>query len=133
MTLTDDKQQKRLVREQFTRTAEVFGDFAVSTRAGDAELLARMVGAESSDRAVDLACGPGTLALRFARHVRWICGLDLTPAMLERARRSAAEDNLNNLDFAVGDAQALPFGGSTLDVVVSSFSLHHIPDPARVI
>ena len=125
--------QKDLVREQFTRTAAVFGDYAVASRVGEAEHLARLVQAGGRDRAVDLACGPGTLALRFARHVRWICGFDLTPAILERARRSAATEGLRNLDFALGDAQALPFRDSSLDIAVTSYSLHHMPDPARVI
>jgi len=35
----------------------------------------------AGDRAVDLARGSGALALRFARQVRWVCGVDLTPAM----------------------------------------------------
>ena len=103
------QQQKELVREQFTRTAQIFGDYALASRVAEAERLARMVMAGGADRAVDLACGPGTLALRFARHVRWICGLDLTPAILDRARRSAAAEGLANLDFAIGDAQSLPF------------------------
>jgi ubiquinone/menaquinone biosynthesis C-methylase UbiE len=127
------QQQKNLVREQFTRTAQVFGDYAVASRVAEAERLARMVNANDSDRAVDLACGPGTLALRFARHVRWICGLDLTPAILERARRSAAADGLANLDFAIGDAQSLPFADGSLDIAVTSYSLHHFPDAARAI
>lgn len=127
------EQQKNLVREQFTRTAQVFGDYAVASRVAEAELLARMVKAGPADRAVDLACGPGTLALRFARHVRWICGLDLTPAILERARRSAAAEGLANLEFAIGDAQALPFADGSLDIAVTSYSLHHFPDPARTI
>ena len=67
-----DAELKSLVREQFTKTAEVFGDYAVTHRVTEAETLARMVAANENDRAVDLACGPGTLALRFARHVRWI-------------------------------------------------------------
>jgi len=133
MTQMDSKEQRALVRERFTRTAEVFGDFAVTNRIAEAELLARFVKANDSDRAVDLACGPGTLALRFARHVRWICGLDLTPAILDRARSKAAEANLDNLMFAIGDAQSLPFGDGMLDLAVTSYSLHHIPDPARVI
>ena len=37
------EQQKNLVREQFTRTAEVFGDYAVASRVGEAALLARLV------------------------------------------------------------------------------------------
>jgi ubiquinone/menaquinone biosynthesis C-methylase UbiE len=127
------QQQKDLVRAQFTRTAQVFGDYAVTSRVAEAEQLARMVIAGGSDCAVDLACGPGTLALRFARHVRWICGLDLTPAILERARRSAAADGLANLDFAIGDAQSLPFADGSLDIAVTSYSLHHFPDAARTI
>jgi len=123
------KQQSDLVREQFTRTAQVFGDYAVASRVDEAERLARMVKAASTDRAVDLACGPGTLA----RHVRWICGLDLTAAILGRARNSAAAGGLSNISFALGDAQALPFLDSSLDIAVTSYSLHHVPDPARVI
>lgn len=126
-------QQKEWVREQFTRTAAVFGDYAVASRVGEAEHLARLVRAGARDRAVDLACGPGTLALRFARHVLWICGFDLTPAILDRARRSAAAENLRNIDFALGDAQSLPFPDASLDLAVISYSLHHMPDPARVI
>jgi ubiquinone/menaquinone biosynthesis C-methylase UbiE len=129
----NDKQQKDLVRQQFTRTAGVFGDFAVASRVAEAELLARLVNASVNDRGLDIACGPGTLALRFARHVRWMCGLDLTPAILERARGKAAEANLDNLAFALGDAQFLPFGNGSLDLAVTSYSLHHISDPASVI
>jgi ubiquinone/menaquinone biosynthesis C-methylase UbiE len=82
MCAANDNELKALVRERFTRTAEVFGDYAVANRVTEAEMLARMVSAGPDDRAVDLACGPGTLALRFARHVRSICALDLTPAIL---------------------------------------------------
>ena len=127
------QQQKELVREQFTRTAQIFGDYALASRVAEAEQLARMVMAGGADRAVDLACGPGTLALRFARHVRWICGLDLTPAILDRARRSAAAEGLANLDFAIGDAQSLPFADGSLDIAVTSYALHHFPDAARTI
>jgi ubiquinone/menaquinone biosynthesis C-methylase UbiE len=133
MTQANDQQQRDLIRDRFTRTAEVFGDFAVKERVREAETLARLVGANANDRAADLASGPGTLALRFAKHVRWIVAVDLTPAILQRARRSANADAIENLFCALGDARALPFADASLDVVVTSYSLHHIPDPARVI
>jgi ubiquinone/menaquinone biosynthesis C-methylase UbiE len=129
-----DHELKALVREQFTKTAEVFGDYAVAERVAEAELLARLVAAGPADLAVDLACGPGTLALRFAKHVRWMCAYDLTPAILQRARQKAAQEGLlRKLDFVIGDAQTLPFADSSLDLAVTSYSLHHISDPARVI
>ena len=37
------QQQKELVREQFTRTAQIFGDYALASRVAEAERLARMV------------------------------------------------------------------------------------------
>ncbi len=102
MCAANDHELKALVRERFTRTAEVFGAYAVAHRVTEAERLARMVSAGPNDRAVDLACGPGTLALRFARHVRWVCGLDLTPAILALARSNAKKDGLANLVLRSG-------------------------------
>ena len=129
-----DQQLKARVRDRFTQTAEVFGDYAVTERVAEAELLARLVNAGPEDLAVDLAAGPGTLALRFAKHVRWICALDLTPAILARARHKASQEGLlEKFGFALGDAQALPFADASLDLAVTSYSLHHISDPARVI
>ena len=129
-----DQELKALVRERFTKTAEVFGDYAVTERVAEAELLARLVAASPEDVALDLACGPGTLALRFAKHVRWMCAYDLTPAILLRARQKAAQEGLlPKLGFAIGDAQALPFADGSVDLAVTSYSLHHISDPARVI
>lgn len=133
MTVDSDKAQKELIRDRFTRTAQVFGDYAVAHRVLEAELLARMVHAGPEDRAIDLACGPGTLALRFARHARWVCGLDLTPAMLVRAQHAAAAEGLRNLDFATSDAHALPFADASLDIAVPSYSLHHMADSSAVI
>jgi ubiquinone/menaquinone biosynthesis C-methylase UbiE len=133
MSTASDRDQQERVRERFTRTAEAFGDFAVARRGREAELLARLLRVRGHEQAVDLACGPGTLALVFAHHVRWICGVDLTPAMLERARRSALAEKTANLAFVLGNALELPFPGASLDTAVTSYSLHHIPDPARVI
>jgi SAM-dependent methyltransferase len=133
MCAANDNELKALVRERFTRTAEVFGDYAVAHRVTEAERLARMVSAGPHDRAVDLACGPGTLALRFARHLRWICALDFTPAILALARSNAIKEGLANLVCALGDAQALPFEDGSLDIAVTSYSLHHISDPAKVL
>jgi ubiquinone/menaquinone biosynthesis C-methylase UbiE len=129
-----DQELKALVRDRFTKTAEVFGDYAVLGRVAEAESLARLVSAGPHDLAVDLASGPGTLALSFAKHVRWICALDFTPAILARARHKAAEEGLlEKFSFAIGDAQALPFADGSLDLAVTSYSLHHISDPARVV
>jgi len=133
MTTTNEQRQKDLIRDRFTQTVDAFADYAVSYRAQFADSLSRLVSAKPSDRAVDLASGPGTLALQFARKVRWVHAVDLTPAMLARARRTAESEGLGNLSFTLGDAQALPIATGSLELAVTSYSLHHVPDPARMI
>ena len=120
-------------RDRFTRTASAFADFVLANRRAEAEKLASMVAPRKTEVALDFACGPGTLARSFAPLVRWICGVDVTPAMLERARQMAREEKLGNFGCCCGDATALPFAAGSVDVTVGSYCLHHIGDPAGVI
>lgn len=126
----DRQEQMRLVRERFTRTATAFADYALQERASEADRLANLLSLSGSERALDLACGPGTLARVFAKRVHWICGLDLTLAMLSRAKEAAAEEQLLNFQPVCGNALGMPFRDGTFDLVVTSYSIHHIPDAA---
>ncbi|HEX7543556.1 MAG TPA: class I SAM-dependent methyltransferase, partial [Candidatus Limnocylindrales bacterium] len=68
---------------------------------------------------LDLGCGPGGLAVELVARlpeVR-IVGLDLSPSMIERAKRHESEGG--RLRFIVGDAADLPFEAETFDIVVS--------------
>lgn len=129
----NSKHQQELVRDRFTQTAEVFGKAVMRMRAAEAEVLAGMVAAKRSDCAIDVACGTGALATAFARQVRSIVGLDLTPAMLALAQRTARDANSRNVTFALGNAQGVPFPDASLDLALSSYALHHMPEPGRVI
>ncbi len=124
---------KELVRDQFTKTAQVFGDYAVASRGVEAEKLAQMVRAGKTDRVIDVACGAGTLALRFARHAGWVYGVDLTPAILGRAKSKASADGLHNMNFVIADAHRLPFSDGSLDIAITSYALHHMADASRAI
>src|SRR4029077_18115382 len=133
MADANQNRQRELVRDRFTRTAQVFGDAVMQTRAAQAESLAHMVAAKKSDCAVDLACGSGALAIAFARRVRWIIGLELTPAMLAVAQRTARDAKARNVSLAIGNAEQIPFPDVSLDLVFSSYALHHVPEAGRVI
>ena len=80
---------------------------------------------------IDVGCGQGQitgrLAARFPRCQ--VIGLDLSPAMVERA----AENNLtpDNLSFRQGDAMALPLEDASVDLAVSVASIKHWPDRLR--
>jgi ubiquinone/menaquinone biosynthesis C-methylase UbiE len=132
MSTNEEKQNREAIEDRFTATAKVFGDYAVVERKRLAETLAKMVGAAKNQKAADLATGPGTLALRFAAHVESVAAVDLTPAMLKRARETARNEEITNVAFLRADAQQLPIANGALDLVVTSYSLHHVPDQARM-
>lgn len=129
----DKEKQMALVRDRFTRTATTFADYVLKERVFEAERLLRLVAPNGSERGLDVACGPATLARIFAPHVRWIGGLDLTPAMLERARREGAERHLANFSVLRGNVLQMPFADNSFDLIVTSYSIHHLPDAAAAI
>jgi ubiquinone/menaquinone biosynthesis C-methylase UbiE len=129
----NQEKQMALVRDRFTRTAGVFADYVLNERVFEAERVLRLVAPSGSERALDVACGPATLARIFSPHVRWIAGLDLTPAMLERARREAAERKLENFCVMRGNVLQMPFNDNSFDIVVTSYSIHHLPEAAAAL
>lgn len=84
-------------------------------------------------RVLEVGCGPGHLSIRLARqHGLDVTGLDLDPAMIERARANAdrvGDGDERRPSFLVGDVASLPFPDGSFDLVVSTFSMHHWADP----
>jgi SAM-dependent methyltransferase len=89
--------------------------------------------AEVRDRGliVDAPCGAGVAfrALRPSQQVRYLA-LDLSPRMLERARRRAARLGLGQIEFVEGDAGSVPVEDATTDLFLSYWGLHCFPHPA---
>lgn len=124
---------KEMVQESFTRQAEVY---AVTPTITDPARLGRLVEAVAptpASRVLEVACGPGLLALAFAERCREAVGLDLTDAPLAIAEKNRQERGLSNARFQRGDADRLPFADGDFDVVVCRFAFHHFEDPARVL
>ena len=83
------------------------------------------------DAVLDVGCGTGAIALRAAARGATTTGLDLSPALVERAAQRARDRRLE-IEFGVGDAEQLPFADATFDVVASSVGAIFAPDHARV-
>ena len=82
---------------------------------------------------LEVGCGPGLLSIELARtRGLEVTGLDLDPAMIERARANADAAAPGGRGpaptFVVGDVAALPFADGSFDLVVSTFSVHHWSD-----
>ena len=124
---------ERLILDQFTRQAT---PFSTAPGISDERALQMIVAAarpEPDDTVLDLACGGGLIVCAFAPRVRHATGIDLTPAMLARARALAAERVIANVTWQEGDIRALPWPDGAFSIVVTRFSLHHLPDPLAAV
>jgi SAM-dependent methyltransferase len=77
---------------------------------------------------LDVASGPGALAAAAASRGAHATGVDLSPRMVELARRLYPA-----VEFREGDVEHLPFENCTFDAVVCSFALGHFPNPEAAI
>ncbi|HEX5556768.1 MAG TPA: class I SAM-dependent methyltransferase [Gaiellales bacterium] len=122
----------QVVRE-FTHQSESFNRAPVMRSADTLGRLVDLIPAAPGERWLDAACGPGLVARGLAPRVGEVHGVDMTPAMVEVARREAAAEGIGNATFSVGDATALDVADAAFDGAVTRFSLHHIPVPGRVV
>ena len=112
------------------RAAWALGDYDAMMRQerlhGVGERLVDRLRIEPGEAVLDVACGTGNVALPAARAGAQVTGLDLSPAMLERARANAEAEGLE-VAWREGDAEQLPFDDERFDVVVSSFGCMFAP------
>jgi SAM-dependent methyltransferase len=129
----NDGTHDRLIVDQFTRQAT---PFTTARALNDERALRSIVEAcapEPGDHALDVACGGGIVTCALAPHVGTVTGVDMTPAMLERARTTALEKGVENAVWQAADATALPFEAGRFSIVVTRYSFHHLLDPLRTL
>jgi SAM-dependent methyltransferase len=94
------------------------------------ETLCEDAGLSAGMRALDVACGSGNTTLAAARRGCRASGLDLVPALIERARVRAQAEGFN-IEFTTGNAEKLPFEDGAFDAALSTFGVMFAPDQER--
>jgi len=127
-----DRAHGALIRDQFTRQAVPFSTAAPIADESALAMLVAAAEAGPNDTVLDVACGGGIVVCAFAPHVRHATGIDMTPAMLERARRLAFDKGIANVGWREGDVAHLPWPDASFSIVVTRFAMHHFPEPRAV-
>lgn len=88
---------------------------------------------QPGERALDVGCGPGTMAIALAERVGpagEAVGIDASAEMIELARDKAGRAG-SAARFEAAAIEALPFADGEFDVATSTFMLHHLPEDVR--
>jgi arsenite methyltransferase len=88
----------------------------------------------TGETVLDIGCGAGMDLLLAAGHTGpsgHAIGVDMTDAMIERARKSATEAGLSQVEIRKGDATSLPVADDSVDVVISNGVLNLVPEKER--
>src|SRR5579872_1277204 len=94
--------------------------------------LVKFAEVSAGQRVLDVACGTGVVAVTAALRGAKVCGLDLTPTLIERANKNARIAGVD-VEFVEGDAEALPYPDASFDVVLSQYGHIFAPRPAVVV
>lgn len=85
---------------------------------------AELAGMKSGERALDICCGTGALALHYARMGMTAAGIDQDPRVIEVAKKNSEKQGLDNASFQTANALNLPFEDNLFEYASIAMSLH---------
>jgi ubiquinone/menaquinone biosynthesis C-methylase UbiE len=84
---------------------------------------------ETGGTVLEVATGTGLVALKIASEADQVHAIDISPQMIDEAKKKAEEKRIYNVAFSVENAYALPFGDSMFDAVICNNALHNMKHP----
>jgi ubiquinone/menaquinone biosynthesis C-methylase UbiE len=123
----------QVVRTEFTRQAVAY---AANPTIADPERITRLLQAvrpAPHHRVLEVATGPGYIAMAFAEVAREVVGVDLTEAPLAIAEQRRQEQGIQNVRFQMADAAHLPFADGDFDIALCRLGFHHFGDARQVL
>jgi SAM-dependent methyltransferase len=135
-TLSSDHAGVRAVAEAFGYTPEELAsmpaDANMALSCGNPTAFAKL---RPGETVVDLGCGGGLDVLLAAPKVGptgKAIGIDMTPDMIDRARRNAARQGVQNVEFHLAGIDCLPLPGESVDCLISNCVINLAPDKRAV-
>lgn len=132
----DAKLQRRIQRYGWDRAADLYEQSWQAQLAPAQSRLLALAALRGGERVLDVACGTGLVTFAAAaavEHRGEITGVDLSDAMINRARALAQERNLGHVRFERMDAETLTLPAASFDVALCALGLMYVPDPHTAI
>jgi ubiquinone/menaquinone biosynthesis C-methylase UbiE len=131
--MKDQPDNLTMVQRQFRRQAEAYSTMKVVT---DPRILDNMVEISEvrpDSRVLDVACGPGFVAMAFAPRCQSVLGIDATDTLVARARAETMRRGIFNVNFALSNVERMPFGPDEFDLATCRFAFHHFAHPREAL
>jgi ubiquinone/menaquinone biosynthesis C-methylase UbiE len=127
-----DTAKERVLR-QYGSVGDAYIRSAEHVSGDDLKRLVEIIQPGKHERLLDIATGGGHTAKAFAPQVAEVVASDLTPEMLAGAEKYIRGFGLENVTFALADAEELPFDDASFEIVTCRIAPHHFPNPGRFV
>lgn len=99
------------------------------------KLATGMMDIKPESHVLDVGCGTGFAVIEIARQLDRgkACGIDISPGMIEKARRNIPEELLGRVSFHQASADGIPYPDGEFDYILCTNSFHHYPDTQRAL
>lgn len=118
--------QKSTIRNQFNKQADRFSQFQLTTNRAIFEFIYDFCDLSPDDSLLDVACGSGDFALFCADKVRYVCGCDISDALLKLAQNRMRGSNLINTTFFQCDVERISCHADSFTLVSCRSAFHHM-------
>ena len=126
MSASVQDKQKEIAFFDAHAAADEYDVFTPEASARLVDAFVALSGLTPGARVADLGCGSGAFTHLLARKGYACVGLDISPKLVELGRRKYPD-----LELIEGDVEHLPFPDASLDGILLSGIVHHLPDPSR--
>jgi len=125
--------QIQAVIDHYHRVANAYPKEPVIPGEKDLQALIKLAAPGRDARVLDVATGAGAVACAFAPRVGQVVGIDISPAMLERAEQLRLSKSCENVQFRWANAVTLPFSSQDFDLLTCRDLLSYVTDPHAVL
>jgi tRNA (cmo5U34)-methyltransferase len=123
------------MKDNFEEKAKTYDSnpLAVEISNKFADEVQKNIQLQTDFRLLDFGCGTGLVSLPFSYSVNSILMIDNSQAMLSLLRAKVLNANLKNIEIMEGDIETLKIKESSIDLIISSMTFHHIKDIPNVL